>query len=67
MWKPESGNVKQPPSDCDPALGAPPWGSSEVGDDDALIRRGNAVALVPLPLFSGVRGLYQPQHLQNQF
>lgn len=68
MWKPGSSNVEQPPSDCSPALGAPPWGNSEV-EDDVLIRRGNAKGDPQRPCapsaFLRSEGLYQ--HLQNQF
>lgn len=70
MWKPGSSNVEQPPSDCSPALGTPPWGNSEV-EDDVLIGRGNAKGDPQRPCapssFLRSEGLYQPRHLQNQF
>lgn len=69
MWKPGSSSVEQPCSDCNPALGAPPWGSTEV-EDDALIKRENAVCNPPrscptpppppLPSFPGVRVCASP-------
>lgn len=42
LWKPGSSSVEQPYSDCNPALGAPPWDNTKV-EDDALIKRENAV------------------------